>query len=103
MMKSENNIPKFDLAEQILAAQRKNSSRKRFQPAKVRAKNKSNNSGEKLHPYDIMYPTQSDPRPEVTASKTGNTQNVVHNTKNSEQIIAEIVARDIRQIRSECI
>ena len=43
-MKSEDNIPKFDLAEQILAGQRKFSSIKRKAPVKNRIGNRDRNS-----------------------------------------------------------
>lgn len=71
-----NGIPKFDLAEQILAEQRKNSSVKRKGPAK---KVKSEQMAPKFHPAD----------------GTVQSQNVLVGL---EKVIADIVARDIERL-----
>ncbi len=100
-MKSENNIPKFDLAEQILAEQRKTASIKRKSPVRARISDSNKNSNEKLHPYDVICSTGNNPCADQIENKANNIQYTIHNTNNGEQIIAEIVARDIKQFRSK--
>ena len=88
MMKSENEIPKFDLAEQILAGQRKFASAKRTAPKK---------KDTRLKTADVR------PQAEVQKiySKERNTQYSILNTDSADQIISDIVARDIQKIRSK--
>lgn len=83
MMKSENNIPKFDLAEQILAEQRKNASVKRKAPERNRDNKPDRNRNSNIENKSSNLPVP----------KKGN-------SKDDEKIIEEIVARDIRQIRA---
>lgn len=75
-MQETNEIPKFDLAEQIMAEHRKITAVKRKGPAK------KVKSAKKLHPAESIG------------------RNVIANQVNSgpQQIIAEIVARDIRNL-----
>ena len=82
-MKSENNIPKFDLADQILAEQRKTASIKRKAPSKTVI---NENPGKKN--------TERNNRISSTTSI---------NFNNGEQIIAEIVERDIKHFRGKRI
>ena len=87
-MKSENEIPKFDLAEQIMAGQRKFSAVKRIAP---RAKER------RLKTIDT--------RPQIIVQNSPvqehNTQYAIRNTDSPDQIISEIVARDIQKFRSK--
>jgi hypothetical protein len=82
-MKSENNIPKFDLAEQILAEQRKTASVKRKAPDRNRDSKTGGNNNSTIENKTSTLPVQ---KPD--------------NCNNDDKIIAEIVARDIRQIRT---
>jgi hypothetical protein len=98
MMKSENDIPKFDLADQILAGQRKNASIKRKAPVKNRdilVTQKSDfvtrDSNTSLVPHGSSL--------EVPSSESRDTRH----ENNAEQIIAEIVARDIHKFRTDPI
>lgn len=78
-------IPKFDLAEQILAGQRKFTSIKRTAPSKNRIRNSDRNSN-----VETEIKKQSAPNP-ITIPAKDNSQ---------DQIISEIVARDIQNFRS---
>ena len=90
----KHDIPKFDLAEQILAGQRKFSSIKRKAPVKNRIGNRdrnsvgNNNNIQSDNSIPILNPI---PEP------------VPMNDVSCDKIISEIVARDIRDIRSRCI
>ena len=75
-MEERNGIPKFDLAEQIMAEQRKNASVKRKGPAK---KANSEQPQLKFHPADRAVQSQI-----VSLAQ--------------EQVIADIVARDIERL-----
>ena len=85
-MKSKNDIPKFDLTEQIMVEQRKTASVKRKAPNK---KNNSNSNSNSNRNRDSI-PTP-DPIPAAIPIPMPNP---------CEKIIAEIVARDIQKIRS---
>ena len=83
-MKSNNDIPKFDLAEQILAGQRKFASIKRKAPLKYKISNRDNNINiESDNNNPIPIP-----------------EHISKNEISCEKIISEIVARDIQNIRS---
>lgn len=95
MMKSESDIPKFDLAEQIMAGQRKFAAVKRVAP-KIR---------------DQRLKT-TDTRLKAISHKPQNTDQTIQKSLKSdvsglmsdnspEQIISEIVARDIRNLRAK--
>ena len=71
-----SQIPKFDLAEQILAEQRKINAIRRKGPAK-----KAETSKQQLKAESISYTTQPPPI-----------------LSEQEQIIAEIVSRDIKKL-----
>jgi len=75
-MEERNGIPKFDLAEQILAEQRKNSSVKRKAPTN---KVKPEQRRPKLHP-------------------AGHAMQSHIEALGQEQVIADIVARDIERL-----
>jgi hypothetical protein len=75
-MQETNDIPKFDLAEQIMAEHRKNTAIRRKGPAKKAKPPK------KLHPAELIARNVM-PGPIVSGP---------------EQIIAEIVARDIENL-----
>jgi hypothetical protein len=75
-MQETNDIPKFDLAEQIMAEHRKNTAIRRKGPAKKAKPHK------KLHPVEIIVRNVK-PGPFVSGP---------------EQVIAEIVARDIENL-----
>jgi len=75
-MEERNGIPKFDLAEQIMAEQRKNASVKRKGPAKkVNAEERQS----RLRPAERAVRSQIVPL-------------------GQEQVIADIVARDIERL-----
>lgn len=76
-MQETNDIPKFDLAEQIMAEHRKNTATKRKGPAKKSKLLK------KQHPAQLIARNIMMPRPIVNGP---------------EQVIAEIVARDIENL-----
>ncbi len=88
-MKSNNDIPKFDLADQIMAEQRKNASVKRKAPApsKNRISNRDRNFEDKDMNVDGTLKTNPIPTKDNSCDK----------------IISEIVARDIRQYRTHHI
>ena len=75
-MQETNEIPKFDLADQIMAEHRKNTSIRRKGPAKKTKPPK------KKHPAELIA-RQVAPRPIISEP---------------QQIIAEIVARDIENL-----
>ncbi|MEA3226750.1 MAG: hypothetical protein U9Q07_12440 [Planctomycetota bacterium] len=75
-MQERNGIPKFDLAEQIMAEQRKNVSVKRKGPVKT------------------VEPPKRQPKVE-TISRATRSQPV---SVGQEQVIVEIVARDIERL-----
>jgi len=75
-MEGRDGIPKFDLAEQILAEQRKNSSVKRKGPA------------------NKVDPEQRRPR----LHPAGHAMQAHIEALGQEQVIAEIVARDIERL-----
>jgi hypothetical protein len=75
-MEERNGIPKFDLAEQIMAEQRKNSSVKRKGPA------------------DKVDPGQRHPR----SHPAGQAMQPHIDAVGQEQVIADIVARDIERL-----
>ena len=75
-MQERNGIPKFDLAEQIMAEQRKNASVKRKGPAK------------RVRPLE-------QPRKVEPISRAIRLQPV---SLGQEHVIAEIVARDIEKL-----
>ena len=81
-MKSKNDIPKFDLTEQIMVEQRKTASVKRKAPNK----NRDNNRDSIPIPAPLHQPA-SIPKPISTPNPC-------------DQIIVEIVARDIKKFRS---
>ncbi|MBN1972375.1 MAG: hypothetical protein JW787_01955 [Sedimentisphaerales bacterium] len=74
-------IPKFDLAEQILAGQRKFASMKRTAPSKNRIRN-------------------SNVETEIKKQSALNPIPVPAKDNSQDQIISEIVARDIQNFRS---
>ncbi len=75
-MQENNGIPQFDLAEQIMAEQRKNASVRRKGPGrKVRA-----------------------PKEKLKVEPVGHTIKTQPALPEQEQIIAEIVARDIKKL-----
>ena len=75
-MQETNDIPKFDLAEQIMAEHRKITAVRRKGPAKKA------NPPKKLHPAEFINRSV---KPRLIVSEPG-------------QIIAEIVARDIEKL-----
>ena len=75
-MEERNGIPKFDLAEQILAEQRKNVSVKRRGPVKT------------------IEPSQRQQREETVGSAI----RFRPVSRGREQVIVEIVARDIERL-----
>ena len=82
-MKSENEIPKFDLSDQILSGQRKFASIKRTAPTRKRISKRNiesnlNDNKSKTIPDPITVP---------------------ENDNSTDQIISEIVARDIHNLR----
>jgi hypothetical protein len=83
----KHDIPTFDLAEQILAAQRKIASFKRTAPSKTRNRDSIRNSNEepKANPIPVPIPIPA-PIPIKDDSE--------------DKIISEIVARDILNFRS---
>ncbi|MBN2590013.1 MAG: hypothetical protein JXA96_09130 [Sedimentisphaerales bacterium] len=93
-MKSENNIPKYDLAKQIMAGQRKFAATKRIAPSRNRIRDK--NSNEELK---ISKSTQSEPSRDfiqTNHSEERNTQPAIFDMNSPDQIISQIVARDIQ-------
>lgn len=78
---AKHDIPKFDLAQQILAGQRKFSSIKRIAPSKNRISNRNSNSN--------IESNNCNPIP------------IPINDNSCEKIISEIVARDIQNFRSK--
>ena len=92
-MKSENEIPKYDLAEQIMAGQRKFAATKRIAPKKRDTRYQT--PGLRLKTSDTRTQTTIQTKP----SKERDTQYSILNTKPSDKIISEIVARDIHNLR----
>ena len=88
-MKSNNDIPKFDLADQMLAEQRKNTSVKRKAPAP--SKNRINNSDRDIEAKDMNVDSKLKTNP------------IPIEDNSCDKIISEIVARDIRQHRTHHI
>jgi cell shape-determining protein MreC len=100
-MKSENNIPKFDLAEQILAEHRKSASVKRKAPDKDRHSDRTSKSREKCLESEIASQIPNNQYSPTNDKKTGPEQlDTDNNKKDTDQIIAEIVSRDIQNFRS---
>ena len=86
-MKSNNDIPKFDLTEQIMVEQRKTASVKRKAPQAIdRKPQKKNKSLE-----DSPQISQNKPVSDIFSLGLDNP---------CEKIISEIVARDIKKFRS---
>jgi hypothetical protein len=83
----KHDIPKFDLAEQILAGQRKFSSIKRKAPVKNRISNNRNSNIESNNSNPIPIPKPISETVPVEVSSC-------------DKIISEIVARDIQNIRA---
>ncbi|MHC4207244.1 MAG: hypothetical protein ACYSTT_21530 [Planctomycetota bacterium] len=75
-MQETNDIPKFDLAKQIMAEHRKITAIRRKGPAKNAKPSKKKHPAELIAPKVVPGPTVSGP----------------------QQIIAEIVARDIKNL-----
>lgn len=100
-MKSENDIPKFDLEEQILAEHRKSASVKRKAPVKDRDNDRKRKSGEKSHESNIVQQILDNAPFPANDKKTTNQQLDTDNEQNdADKIIKEIVARDIQNFRS---
>ena len=75
-MQERNTIPKFDLAEQIMSEHRKNASVRRKGPARK------------------VQPPKTEPKSELVARAAG-----PHPVSlGQEQVIADIVARDIERL-----
>jgi len=105
MMKSENEIPKYDLAEQIMAGQRKFAARKRIAPIRRRISNKDENENVSIKP--ITIPNQI---PITANDSSQNTEPKIQKSLEPhvlslmsenipDQIISDIVARDIQNFR----
>jgi hypothetical protein len=86
-MKSENEIPKFDLADQIMAGHRKFTAVKRIAPKKKDHRQKTT---------DIRPQTKDQ---EIQTSLKSDVSGLMSDAS-SQQIISEIVARDIQNFRS---
>ena len=93
MMKSENEIPKYDLAEQIMAGQRKFAARKRIAPRTRIQRHKKVDT----KPLITSYSPQNT-EPEIQKSPKAEVLNFM-SEKSPDQIISEIVARDIQNLR----
>jgi hypothetical protein len=91
----KHDIPKFDLAEQILVAQRKVASFKRTAPSRSRIsdRNRKSNIESEIKKQDTPV---SNPIPEPNP----NPNPIPINDTSQDKIISEIVARDILQFRS---
>jgi hypothetical protein len=76
VMQERNGIPKFDLAEQIMSEHRKNASVKRKGPAK----------------------TVRSPKRELKVDPVGHAVELHLMPVGQEQVIADIVARDIERL-----
>ena len=87
-MKSENEIPKFDLARQIMSTQRKFSAGKRIAPTKRKVIDRDRNR-------DNTENVIENKKPETNP----NTIPITMNDCSSDKIISDIVARDIHNLR----
>ena len=92
-MKSENNIPKFDLAEQILSGQRRFNAAKRIAPKSRVQRQKSSDTKQ----YITSFQSQSLDH-KIPESPTPDVLSLIHDNS-THQIISEIVARDIQNLR----
>ncbi len=100
-MKSENEIPKFDLATQIMAGQRKFAATKRIAPRAKDQRIKTTN--EPCHPEWDTRPQTTDhdlenKEPEIQKSLKPEVLSLVPESF-PDKIISEIVARDIQNFR----
>ena len=90
-MKSENEIPRFDLADQILAGQRKFNAAKRIAP---RAKNsRVKTQDQRPNTTDEPCHHERDSRPQPTVQNTpvqeSSTKYTIHDTNFPDKIIPE--------------
>lgn len=97
-MKSENEIPKFDLADQIMAGHRKFTAVKRIAPKKKDVRLKTPDIRTHTTVQQILT-KESNTQP--AAIPIGREQGgyAITNKNHDDQIISEIVARDIQNFR----
>ena len=95
MMKSENEIPKFDLASQILAGQRKFSAVKRIAPKKKDIRLQTTDLRQKT--TDVRTETKDH---EISKSLKSDVPDLMSDNS-ADKIISEIVARDIKNLRAK--
>ena len=95
MMKSENEIPKFDLASQILAGQRKFSAVKRIAPKKKDIRLQTTDLRQKT--TDVRTETKDH---EISKSLKSDVPDLMSDNS-TDKIISEIVARDIKNLRAK--
>ncbi|MEJ2647200.1 MAG: hypothetical protein P8016_02175 [Sedimentisphaerales bacterium] len=100
-MKSQNDIPKFDLAEQIMAEHRKSASVKRKAPSKDGNSDRTSRNSQKSRESDVVNRILDNHSSPIDRNKPAMFHFNTSNTKNDEtQIIAEIVKRDILKFLS---
>ena len=92
-MKSENEIPKFDLARQIMSTQRKFSAGKRIAPKKKDIRPQTQD----LRLQTTNPSKEHDTQPAATLPMHGGYSSL--NTNHVDKIISDIVARDIHNLR----
>jgi len=95
LMKSENEIPKFDLADQIMAGQRKFSAVKRIAPKKKDIR--LTKPDIRPQTQDHRHKTQTTDQ-EIQKSLKSDVSGLMSDAS-SQQIISQIVARDIQNFR----
>jgi len=98
-MKSENEIPKFDLADQIMAGHRKFTAVKRIAPKKKEIRLKTPDISTQTTIQKILS-KESNTQPAAIPMRREQGGYAILNTNPVDQIISEIVARDIQNFRS---
>ncbi len=98
-MKSENEIPKFDLAQQIMAGHRKFTAVKRIAPRKKDIRLKTPDISTQTTIEKILS-KESNIKPAAIPMGHEHGGYAIPSTNPADQIISEIVARDIQNFRS---
>ena len=99
-MKSENEIPKFDLAQQIMAGHRKFTAIKRIAPKKKDIRLKTPDISTRTTVQKILS-NESNPQPAAIIREREHAGHAIFSTNPVDQIISEIVARDIQNFRKQ--
>ncbi len=97
-MKSENEIPKFDLAQQIMAGHRKFTAVKRIAPRKKDIRLKTPDISTQTTIQKILS-NESNVQPAAIPMGREQGRYTITNKNPDDQIISEIVARDIQNFR----